>query len=123
MRTLCMRAEPTPYEALLIATTLESGAGLPALLEAIDRLSLERHLLHLQCAEHPWQKRQGAQRLHAIEAELDALWAQVRRIHAAHRVHLEEALGIDPAWVSYEPARPDHHATVRVLREAAALVQ
>lgn len=83
MRTPCMRAEPTPYEAFLIATTLESAAGQEALVEAIGRFSLERHVLQLQLAEHPWQKRQVAQRLHAIVVELDALWAEVRRIRAA----------------------------------------
>lgn len=123
MRTTLMRAEPTSYEALLIVITLESGPGQEALLEVIDRLSLERHALQLQLAEHPYHSHQATQRLQAIDAELDALWAEVRRICAARRVHLEEALGIDPAWVSYEPARPDHHTTVLVLRERAALTR
>jgi hypothetical protein len=103
MRTTCMRAEPTPYEALLIATTLESGTGQEALLETIDRFNLERHLLQLQCAKHLWNEHQVVQHLRALKRELDALWGEVRRIRAVRRIHLEKALGIDPTWVPYEP--------------------
>lgn len=94
MSTTITRPEPSPYEALLIAAALESGLGQETVLEAIERLSQERLALRGALSEHPFSERQTVKRLHAIEEELNRLWAEVRRLRAARRVELEEALGV-----------------------------
>lgn len=98
MSATMTRAEPSPYEELLIATALESGFGQETLLEAIERLNQERQGLQAKLAEYPSSDRQAAQRLHAIEAELSRLWAEIRRLRAARRVELEEALGVGASF-------------------------
>jgi hypothetical protein len=99
------RTEPRPFEEVIIASTLESGAGEAALMESIHRLSQERGQLQVRLAQHPWSDREAAVRIQEIRTELEARWAEIRRSRAARRVRMEEALGIDPA-ASQKTNRP-----------------
>lgn len=92
-----IRIEPSPYEELMIDNLLESGSGQQALLDTIQQLSEERNVLRL--AQHSLSDHAAAQRIRMINGLLKALWAEVRRVRAARRVQLEEALGIDPTLV------------------------
>lgn len=105
MSTMITRTELSPYEEFLIAATLESGLGQEDLLRAIERLSQERLVLQARLAEHPWSEREAAKRLHAIGAELNQLWAEVRRLRAARRVQLEAGLGVDASFQEGQPDR------------------
>lgn len=96
MNTTAPRAEPRPFEEVVIASTLESATGQEALMGTIHRLSLERSQLQTGLVQHPWSDREAAARIRAITTELEACWAEIRRIRAAQRVRMEEALGIDP---------------------------
>jgi septal ring factor EnvC (AmiA/AmiB activator) len=93
------RVEPSPYEEYIIDSLLESSDGQQALLDTIQQLSEERNTLRSWLAEHPQSHHAAAQRISLIDEKLKALWAEVRRVRAARRVLLEEALGIDPARV------------------------
>lgn len=97
MNITATRAEPRPFEEVVIASTLESATGQEALMECIHRLSQERSQLQIQLSQHPWSDREAASRIQAITTELEACWAEVRRGRATRRVRMEEALGVDPA--------------------------
>lgn len=99
MITKTIRMEPSPYEEVMIDTLLENGNGQQALLETIQQLSEERYALRLRLTQHPQSDHAAAQRLHIINNQLKALWAEVRRVRAARRVQMEEALGVDPRLV------------------------
>lgn len=99
MITHAIRIEPSPYEEIMIDALLESGDGQKALLDAIQQLSEERNALRLRLAEHPLSDYAAAQRMRIINNKLQALWEEVRRVRAARRVQLEEALGVDPTLV------------------------
>jgi hypothetical protein len=99
MITATRRIEPSPYEEIMIDTLLENGNGQKALLETIQQLSEERYILRLRLAEHPLSDHAAAQRMRMITSQLKVLWAEVRRVRAARRVQLEEALGVDPSMV------------------------
>lgn len=99
MITDTKRMEPSPYEEIMIDTLLESGNGQKALLETIQQLSEERYILRLRLAQHPLSNHAARQRVRMINGQLKTLWAEVRRVRAARRVQLEEALGVDPSMV------------------------
>ncbi len=99
MITKTIRMEPSPYEEVMIDHLLESGNGQQMLLDTIQQLSEERYALRLRLAQHPQSDHSAAQRLHIINGQLKALWAEVRRVRAARRVQMEEALGVDPRLV------------------------
>ncbi len=124
--TLTARAEPRPYEEFLIANTLESDSGQETLMDTINHLSKERNQLQTRLAQHPWSDHEAAARIQAISAKLEACWAEVRRIRAARRVELEEALGIDPSLLEQEQRRRRHleagHSTRNQHRRQARLI-
>ena|SRR5690242_17093469 len=91
------RNEPCPYEELLIEDTLECAPEQEDMLAAIERLVEEQHALRTQ---HPVRDRAAKERMRAVNSQLRALWAEVRRLRAVRRVELEEELGIDPALIS-----------------------
>lgn len=96
-----IRNEPHPYEEFLIEDTLENAPGQQEnVLAAIEKLVDEQHALRMQLAHHPWRDRATKERMSVIDSQLQALWAEVRRIRALRRVELEEALGIDAALIS-----------------------
>jgi hypothetical protein len=97
MSNVALRAEPRPFEEVLIASTLENAQGQETLMGTIHHLSQERAQLQIQLSRHPWSDREAAARIQAITSELESCWAEVRRRRAAQRVRLEEALGVDPA--------------------------
>lgn len=99
MITQTVRIEPSPYEEFMIDSLLEGGNGQQALLDTIQQLSEERTALRLRLAQHPLSNRTEAEHMKMINRQLKALWTEVRRVRAARRVQLEEALGIDPTWV------------------------
>ena len=99
MITETRRIEPTPYEEFVIDSILESTSGQEKLLNTIQQLTKERNALRMRLAEHPLSDQAAKQRLYTINSKLKALWVEVRRIRAARRVQLEEALGIDPTVV------------------------
>ena len=105
------RTEPSSYEELLIAAALESGFGQETLLAAIERLNQDRQALHARLAEHLSSERQAAQRLRAIGADLNRLWAEVRRLRAARRVELEEALGVGASFQKEWSGPVTHHCS------------
>jgi ribosomal protein S15P/S13E len=93
------RNEPYLYEEFLIEDTLESAPGQEALLATIEKLVEEQHELRIQLAQHPLKDQAAKERMRAINSQLRALWTEVRRIRAVRRVALEEALGIDAAFI------------------------
>lgn len=99
MITKTIRMEPSPYEEVMIDMLLENGNGQQALLETIQQLGKDRNALRLRLAQHPQGDYAAAQHLHIINNQLKALWAEVRRVRAARRVQMEEALGVDPSLV------------------------
>ncbi len=99
MITKTRRVEPSPYEEFMIDTLLESGNGQQALLDTIQQLSVERTALRQRLTQHPLSDHAAAQRIKTLNRQLKMLWAEVRRVRAARRVQVEEALGIDPALV------------------------
>jgi hypothetical protein len=103
VKTLEKRTELNPLEEMIIAHTLENAAGQDALMGKINQLTEERTRLQTLLAQHPWSNQGTAQRIREITAELDTLWADLRRARAARRVKLEEALGVHP---EEEPTRP-----------------
>lgn len=107
MKTLEKRTELNPLEEMIIAHTLESATGQEALMGKINQLTEQRNQLQAELAQHPWSNQGTAQRIREITAELDALWAELRRARAARRVRLEEALGVHP---EEEPTRPTRGA-------------
>lgn len=100
MITSTKRMEPSPYEEVMIDTLLENGNGQQMLLDTIQQLSEERYTLRLRLAMHPLSNHAAAQRMRTINQQLQTLWAEVRRVRAARRVQMEEALGVDPRLVS-----------------------
>lgn len=94
-----IRIEPSPYEEFMIDSLLENGNGQQALLDTIQQLSEERTALRLRLAQHPLSDHAAVERMKMINRQLKALWAEVRRVRAARRVQVEEALGIDPTLV------------------------
>ncbi len=99
MITQTIRIEPSPYEEFMIDSLLEGGNGQQALLNTIQQLSEERTALRLRLAQHPLSSHAEVVHMKMINEQLKSLWAEVRRVRAARRVQLEEAMGIDPAWV------------------------
>lgn len=93
------RNEPYPYEELLIEDTLESAPGQEVLLATIEKLVNEQRELRMQLAQHPSKDHTTKERMRAINSQLRRLWTEVRRIRAVRRVELEEALGIDAAFI------------------------
>ena len=99
MITKTRRMEPSPYEEVMIDTLLESGNGQQMLLDTIQQLSEEGYALRLRLAHHQLSDHAAAQRTQIINGQLKALWAEVRRVRAARRVQVEEALGVDSRLV------------------------
>jgi hypothetical protein len=93
------RAEPSPYEEIMIDNLLESGNGQKSLLETIQQLSKEQYALRLRQNQHLMSNHAVTQRLHKITYQLQLLWAEVRRVRATRRVLVEEALGVDPVQI------------------------
>jgi hypothetical protein len=106
-----LRAEPTPYEAMLIATTLENPASLEDLLQRIHHSAQERSQLQAQLSLHPWSAHETAVCLRTLGNELEQLWAEVRRRRAALRTQLECRLGIDPTSGEDHPAEQNLQET------------
>jgi|GEM_PF-1542305 len=96
MTTMTTRTELNPFEEIIIAHTLETSIGQESLMNDINRLTEERTRLQADLARHPWSNREAAQRVREITAELDTLWTHLRRVRAARRVRMEEALGVHP---------------------------
>jgi hypothetical protein len=94
------RIAPSPYEEFVIDTILENKSGQENLLEIIQQFTEERNTLRLRLAQHPQSDQAAAHHLYTINRKLTVLWAEVRRVRAARRVQLEEALGIDPSLVA-----------------------
>ena len=96
MTTMTQRTELNPLEEIIIARSLETAAGQESLLNEINRLTEERGKLQVALARHPWNNSATQQRIREITAELDNLWSELRRVRAARRVRMEEALGVHP---------------------------
>ncbi len=110
MTAVVNRTELNPLEEIIIARTLESGAGQENLMNEINRLTEERNKLQSELARHPWSNQEAAQRVREITAELDTLWTQLRRARAARRVRMEEALGVHPVDEAPRSADKDEEA-------------
>jgi hypothetical protein len=98
MTTRAIRTDISPYEEFVIENIVEGSSEQKELLDAIQQLIEERNTLRLQLAHHPGDQ-VAAERIHTINTRLEALWAEVRRVRAARRVQLEEALGINLSLV------------------------
>lgn len=96
MTTMTPRTELNPLEEIIIARTLETAVGQERLLDEINRLTEERSKLQVALARHPWSNSGSALRIREITAQLDDLWTELRRVRAARRVRMEEALGVHP---------------------------
>ena len=96
MATMTQRTELNPLEEIIIARTLETSTGQEGLLNEINRLTEERGKLQVALAQHPWSNREAAQRIREITAELEMCWTELRRVRAARRVRMEEALCVHP---------------------------
>jgi seryl-tRNA synthetase len=110
MTAAANRTDLNPFEEIIIARTLETSTGQESLMNEINRLTEERNRLQSELARHPWSNREAAQRVREITAELDTLWTQLRRIRAARRVRMEEALGVHPVDESPRSAGKDEEA-------------
>src|SRR5579871_1177843 len=110
MTTQINRTELNPLEEIIIARTLETSDGQESLMNEINRLTEERNKLQSELVRHPWGNREASQRVREITAELDALWTQLRRVRAAQRVRIEEALGVHPVDESPRSEGKDEEA-------------
>ncbi len=110
MTTQVTRTDLNPLEEIIIARTLETSNGQESLMNEINRLTEERNRLQSELVQHPWGNREIAQRVREITDELDTLWTQLRRVRAAQRVRIEEALGVHPVDESPRSSGKDEEA-------------
>jgi hypothetical protein len=110
MTTTTQRTDLNPLEEIIIARSLETAAGQESLLNEINRLTEERSKLQAALARHPWGNSTTTQRIREITAELDNLWTELRKVRAARRVRMEEALGVHAVDESPRSSGKDEEA-------------
>lgn len=97
MTTTRRKTDLSTLEAIIVEHTLGVGTcadGQTTALARIHLLTRERAQLYAHSSAHPFSAPRNAQRIRAINAEIEALWEELRRERAQRRAQIERALNV-----------------------------
>lgn len=97
MTTARRKTDLSTLEAIVVEHTLGSATqsnGQSSALARIQLLTRERAQLYAHSAAHPFFAPRNAQRIRAINVEIEVLWEELRRERAQRRAQIERALNV-----------------------------